>query len=315
MKKILVIKPSSLGDIIHGLQVVESIRAQVPHSHITWVVESAFESVVNACATVDAVIVFQRRGGLRAFMGLLQSIRAERYDIVLDLQGLARSGLMTCAARAHMKLGRADAREGAGLFYSKQVALPASKHSHAVEILAKFLPALDLREEVLSSLRFDFSDLKKDDLLETSSGAVLVFPESRRAEKEWPEFPHFIQAVAARNPQCRFAWCASERSAELCPVANNIINLAGKTSLRQVIALVQAATMVVANDSGPVHIAAAVGTPVLAVYGPTPPALYGPYPLERKTHRTICAADGQMNSIALEQVMREFDQLMQVPRV
>jgi len=305
----LVIKPSSLGDIIHGLQIVESIRAQSPQLHVTWVVEAAFKAVVEACSTVDAVIVFERKGGVAAFVRLLKKIRSQKYDTVLDLQGLARSGLMASAARAEQKIGRFDAREGAGLFYHKKVPLPVAKDSHAVEILAKFLPALGLKEEVVSSLRFDFPDLANDELLASLKGAVLVFPESRRAEKEWPSFAEFIQSAAQKYPDRTFAWCASERSVELCPSAENISNLAGKTDLRQVIALIQEASAVVANDSGPVHIAAAVGTPVLGLYGPTPPALYGPYPLDKPTHLTIHSDDGNMRSITVDQVLAALDGL------
>lgn len=313
MKKLLVIKPSSLGDIIHGLQIVESIRAQAPQIHVTWVVESAFKSVVEACSTVDAVIVFDRRGGVAAFIRLLREIRSQRYDTVLDLQGLARSGLMTMAARAKQKLGRADAREGAGLFYSQKVALPAAKQAHAVEILAKFLPALDLQAQVVSSLRFAFKDLVWDASLASLKGGILVFPESRRLEKEWPHFAGFILSAAEKYPQKEFAWCASERSAAACPIADNIINLAGKTSLQQVIVLIQESAGVVANDSGPIHIAAAVGTPILGLYGPTPPALYGPYPLDKPSHFTIESGDKTMGSIEMKTVIEALGRLISEP--
>jgi lipopolysaccharide heptosyltransferase I len=308
MKKVLIIKPSSLGDIIHGLQVVESIRAQCPGLHVSWVVESAFRSVVEACPTVDAVFIFERQGGLRAFACLLQEIRSQEFDVVLDLQGLARSGLMTCAAQAKRKIGRADAREGAAFFYTEKVALPAARPAHAVDILAKYLPALGLREKIVSSLRFEFPDLPgAQDAVE---GSVLVFPESRRPEKEWPHFARFLESAAERHPECRFAWCASARSAEKCPVAGNVINLAGATSLSEVIALIQNAALVIANDSGPVHVAAAVGTPVLALYGPTAPNQYGPYPLSLKTHRTLRAECGRIASLGLEEVMDAFGDLM-----
>lgn len=300
---ILVIKPSSLGDIIHGLQLVESIRVQTPNLHITWVVESVFKDVVVSCATVDEVIVFERQGGLGAFVRLIKNIRAQKFETVLDLQGLARSGLMTWAARAEHKIGRSDAREGAGLFYTKKIPLPQDKRAHAVEILAKFLPVLDLKEKVVSSLRFNFPNLQNDELLVSLKDSVLVFPESRRTEKEWPAFPEFVHRAAEQSPERRFVWCASERSSKLCPKAENITNVAGKTSLLQAIALIQEASLVVANDSGPVHIAAAVGTSVLALYGPTSPVLYGPYPINKSTHRTIHSNDGIIASITVDQVL------------
>jgi ADP-heptose:LPS heptosyltransferase len=288
---------------------VESIRVQLPELRVTWVVEASFTAVVEACETVDEVIVFERKGGVPGFFRLLKQIRSQEYDTVLDLQGLARSGLMTLAARAKQKLGRSDAREGAGLFYSQKVPLPATKQAHAVEILAKFMPALGLHENIVSSLRFDFPDMDWDTKLDSLTGGILIFPESRRLEKEWPQFASFIQAASQKYPQRKFAWCASERSAAACPGAGNIINLAGQTSLPQIIALIQEAAVVVANDSGPVHIAAAVGTPVLGLYGPTAPALYGPYPLGKSTHRTIQSADGSMASITVDQALVALDDL------
>lgn len=308
--KLLVIKPSSLGDIIHGLQVVESIRVQSPQLHVTWVAEAAFSPVVEACATVDDVLIFERKGGLSRFFRLLKQIRAGGFDLVIDLQGLARSGLMTCAAQAGRKLGRSDAREGAGLFYSEKVPLPQQEKAHAVEILAQFLPALGLRKEIVSSLGFDFPNASRAALPGIYGKCVLVFPESRRPEKEWPGFPEFIRRAARKYPECRFLWCASARSGALCTEAGNIVNLAGKTDLLQIIALIQEAEVVVANDSGPVHIAAAVGTPVLGLYGPTSPALYGPYPLDKPVHRTLNSENGRMDSISVDRVLAVLKDLI-----
>ena len=124
MTEILVIKPSSVGDILHGLQVAQSIKDQAPDSRITWVVRDRFAPLVETCATVDEVLYFRRGRGPRAFLALLREIRARRYDTVLDFQGLARTGVMTMAARATHKIGRGDAREGAGLFYRQRAPLP-----------------------------------------------------------------------------------------------------------------------------------------------------------------------------------------------
>ena len=305
-KHILIIKPSSLGDIIHGLQVVESLRVQQPNVRVTWVVVDALAPVVKACRTVDSIFVFERKGGLRSFVRLLRAIRkARHYDCVLDLQGLARSGLMTLFARADRKIGRADAREGARFCYGETIQLPKVAEPHAVEILCQFLPAMGMSSSVEGALVFDLPTpaLKLPANLDQ---AVLIFPESRREEKNWPYFAEFVAKVARDFPDRHILWCGSASSEQLCPQAANVYNLAGQTSLLDVIALIQSAGAVVANDSGPIHIAAAVGTRVLALFGPTPPEAYGPYPVEAPRHITLRSDDHRMDSLSVDAVYESF---------
>jgi heptosyltransferase-1 len=305
-KHILVVKPSSLGDIIHGLQVVESLRVQQPHVKITWVVADAFAPVVRACRTVDSIFVFERKGGLRGFVRLLRQIRqARHYDCVLDLQGLARSGLMTLFARAGRKIGRADAREGACFCYGETVALPEVSEPHAVEVLCQFLPSFGLSNRVEGTLVFDLPNPQLQ-LPESLDQAILVFPESRREEKNWPYFAEFVTRVANDFPERNLLWCGSAAIADVCPTGPNVYNLAGQTGLLDVIALIQAAGAVLANDSGPIHIAAAVGTPVLALFGPTPPEAYGPYPLQAEQHITLRSDEHTMGSLSVDTVYASF---------
>ncbi|HAV14503.1 MAG TPA: hypothetical protein DCX06_13585 [Opitutae bacterium] len=307
LQKLLIIKPSSLGDIIHGLQVVNSIRIHQPNTHVTWVVADAFSPVVESCDAVDEVIVFKRKGGLGSFWRLLQAIkRSGKYDYVLDMQGLARSGLMTKAAISDRKIGRSDAREGAGFFYDVKVPMPSTEQPHAVEILSQFLPAIGLPLEVKDGLSFRLP-VPTVSLPETLSKSVLVFPESRREEKNWPYFADFLQAMEQSHPQQVFIWCGSAASASQCPQLANVYNLAGKTSLLDAIALIQKAGAVLANDSGPIHIAAAVGTPVLALFGPTPIESYGPYPIDADAHFTLRSDDHVMASLELNTVCEAFN--------
>lgn len=305
-KNILIIKPSSLGDIIHGLQVVESLRIQQPNTRVTWVVADSLAPVVEACRTVDAVFVFQRKGGLIGFIRLLHAIRKTcHYDCVLDLQGLARSGLMTLFARAYRKVGRADAREGARFCYGETVELPKASELHAVDILRQFLPAMSLSASVEGKLVFDLPTPQLK-LPAAMDAAILIFPESRRDEKTWPYFAEFVTRAASDFPDRNFVWCGSAASAETCPQAANIYNLAGQTGLLDVIALIQSGGAVVANDSGPIHIAAAVATPVLALFGPTPVEAYGPYPVDAPDHLTLRSADHTMPSLKVDTVYECF---------
>ena len=114
VKSLLVIKPSSLGDIVHALQVVQTLARERPDCRISWVVRERFAGLVQAAPFVHEVIIFRRRDGWREFLRLLRQLRQREFDAVWDMQGLLRSGLMTAAARAPEKWGRRDAREGSG---------------------------------------------------------------------------------------------------------------------------------------------------------------------------------------------------------
>ena len=121
MPEMLIIKPSALRDIVHGLQVATSIKAQRPEWRISWIVRDIFSPLVRSCAAVDQIYVFRREGGLRGFWHLMREVRQKKFDLVLDLQGLLRTGLMTQWSRGRRKVGRADAREGAGFFIGRKL--------------------------------------------------------------------------------------------------------------------------------------------------------------------------------------------------
>lgn len=302
---LLVVKPSSFGDIIHGLQVVESIRSQLPDTHITWIVRDIFAPLVKSAKTVDDILIYERKGGIRKFVDLLKEIRQKEYDIVLDLQGLARSGLMTAAARASLKLGRTDSRELAHLAYDQQIPLPETgKQSHAVEILLQFLPEFGLKPELNGVVEFHPAHIRPPVAEIIQKPYILLFPDSRRAEKEWPYFPELTGKLLQSHPDTQIIWAGS-KSPENPPQHERFTNLIGNTSLEEVITLVSKASLVIANDSGPMHLAAAAGTPVLAIFGPTSPSLYGPYPPSRHENRVITAPEGNLKELAPEIVHQE----------
>jgi hypothetical protein len=172
--RLLVIKPSSLGDIVHGLQVLAAWVAARAALEVTWVVRAEFAPLVELSSLVQRVIVFERRGGCASWRRLWVELRREPFDLVLDLQGLLRSGLMTAVARAPRKVGRPDAWEGARWFYDVVVARP--------EGAADGVPWERVR------------------------GAVVVFLESRRAEKNWGGFATLTGELLRRDPARRVVW-------------------------------------------------------------------------------------------------------------
>lgn len=312
MSKILIIKPSSLGDILHGLQVAQSLREQWKGCvHISWVVSSVFASLVEACETVDHVLIFERSEGISGFKRLVSQVRTEQFDWVLDFQGLARSGLLTFFSKAKHKLGRSDAREFSGLAYSQKAPLPPSGEKlHAIDILLQFLPLMGLKPELRGSLSFNAPTVSYN-FLEGIEDYILIFPNSRRREKEWPYFIELTDNLLKRFPQRTVIWSGSD------PLVPNpqwntkqFINLMGQTQLLDMLPLMQRARLVITNDSGPMHFAAAMDREVLALFGPTAPERFGPYPLAKTTHHVLRAPDGDLKTLPVSSVLETLDSIL-----
>lgn len=303
--ELLVIKPSSLGDIIHGLVVVESLRFARPEIRVTWVVRDVFEPFVAACETVAETITFERKGGVAGWVKLFKILNSQHFDAVLDLQGLLRSGLMTGVACAPRKLGRLDAREGSSFFYNEQPALPLlGKKSHALEILLQFLPLFGVPAAVQGILKFKEAADFKGCVADVKAGSIILFPNSRRVEKEWPYFVKLTNELLDCYPDYPFVWAGDQGGDLLNGLKNrpNLLDMRGKIPISALPALINCARLVIANDSGPVHLAAAMGKEVLALFGPTNSALYGPYPLNRPIHHVIQAPGGDLSLLPMAAV-------------
>ena len=304
MPDILIIEPSSFGDIIHGLQVATSIRSQLPEARISWVVAERFTGLVERCEAVDHVFVFHRRGGWREFYALLRGLRSTKFDVVIDMQGLARSGVMTLATRARRKMGRSDAREGARVFYTECTPLPGIAHSaHAVDVLLQFLPMLGLKGELCGDVAFRDSPVPHG-VSTGEDSPLILFPSSRRAEKNWQGFSDLTDRLLEAYPSRQVVW-AGDAPAEgnNRRPAGRFLNLTGKTGLGEVIGLVGNALLVVANDSGPAHLAAACGVPVVVLFGPTDPRRFGPYPPDRSSNRVLSAPGGDLQRLTVDAVL------------
>jgi ADP-heptose:LPS heptosyltransferase len=313
MTELLIIKPSSLGDIVQALQVATSLKAQRQNLRISWIVREMFAPLVRACEAVDRVYVFERAAGAKGFLQLMAEVRKTKFDYVFDMQGLLRTGLMTSRARAKHKIGRADAREGAGLFYDKKVPLPPDgKRSHAIDILLEFCPVLGAKPELQGTLKFRDVENLNLKFAEGRGGAkpVLMFPDSRRPEKRWGGFKQLTELLLREDPTRKVVWAGSnplpDRNA--FPAAR-FLNLAGNTSLVSLPALIKRADWVVTNDSGPMHLAAALGVRVFGIFGPTDPRLYGPYPLNGPTNFVIQAPVGDLKLLPAKEVYARFQRI------
>lgn len=312
MKTLLVIKPSSLGDIVHGLQVVQTLVREQPDWRVTWLVRERFAGLVEAAPFVSETIVFRRRGGWKAFWGLLRELHGRRFDSVWDMQGLMRSGLMTAAARAPEKWGRPDAREGAGLFYRKRVDRPtgAGPH-HALDILQPFLamagirPRLEFPLELKAGPEFPWRGFFARDPRRT----FVMFTDSRGAGKEWPRFSELTDLIFRSIPDSRVAWCAGKPVTPGCVLPEGrFLNLTG-CPMEEMIGLVRQPAIFVGNDSGPMHLSAASGNRVLAIFGPTSPRRFGPYPLTARKHLAVEAPGGRLDRLEPPAVLAALEEL------
>jgi ADP-heptose:LPS heptosyltransferase len=304
--KILVIKPSSLGDIVHGLRIVHQVHQILPDIRIDWVVKKGLEDILFASGLVEKIYLFERGGGFLSYIRLIKKIRNLKYDYVLDLQGLLRSAVLTATARSKNKFGVADGRELSTFFYSCIGEKCRQKQLHAIDRLVPFLEKIGVANyNATLPLEFKNSTLNGTTRNKLAKKKyILLFPESRRLEKVWPFFNELSYSLLKKK---NF----------LLVVAGNYqdkdflgsIDLRGKLKLSELPELIRGASVVVTNDSAPLHIASALGTSTVALFGPTEEEKYGPYPLQQKSYRILTAPDGQMKSIALESVIYAVDEL------
>jgi heptosyltransferase-1 len=310
MTELLIIKPSSLGDIVHGLQLATSLKAQCEGLRISWIVTDVFAPIVRACEAVDQVYVFERKGGAKGFLKLMREVRKSKFDYAFDLQGLLRTGLMISRVHAKIKVGRRDAREWATMFYDQKVPLPPDgRRSHAVDILLQFCPVLGAKPELRGTLRFRDVEALNLSFAEGRGGAkpILMFPDSRRAEKCWGGFKQLTEIILREGRNRKVIWAGNNRVPDRGAYpAEQFLNLTANTSLVSLPALIRRADWVVTNDSGPMHLAAALGVRTFGIFGPTDPRLFGPYPLTGPTNFVVQAPLGDLKLLAAKDVYARF---------
>lgn len=283
--KILVVKPSSLGDIIHTLPTVRILRRAFPKADIAWFVNENFAPVLDGCPVINRVIPFARHRyntphGMMELGRLLAALRRERFDWAIDLQCLLRSSLVTLATGARRRTGLADGREGSTNFYNEHIKIPAA-HMHAVD---RYLMVPRQLGIPVDAVEFPLAPDPRGPKAGPEK-LILVNPGARWPTKRWPApcFSELLARFAALWPDHRLAIIGSgdERvTAEAIAAAAHtpVEVLAGRTTLPQLVDLMRRAALLISNDSGPMHLAVAVGTPVVAIFGPTNPRLTGPYP-------------------------------------
>lgn len=336
-ERILIIRPSALGDVCRSVPVLAALRARWPNAAIDWLVQDAFAPAIEAHPALSEVVAFPRRdlaplARPDKFVAAVRwgnGLRRRRYDLVIDCQGLMRSGLMTLATAAPVRVGAADARELAHLAYTRRVESAGS--THAVDrMLGLAQAAIDTygaSEPIAAPDMRLYSAPEAQRAAElllgdAASGPLVVLaPTSRWPAKQWPDerFAQLALAVLERTKASiavvggpgERAQC--ERTCALSYDHPRVIDLVARTGIAELMAIVQRASLVVANDSAVLHMAVGFARPLVALFGPTLTGLVGPYerssdviqheaPSHPSAHKNAANAS-MMHAIAADEVI------------
>ena len=296
---------------MHALMVTQTIRDHFPDATIDFLVRDRFASIVERCQTVDNLIIFKRNDGPFGFLKLLKEIRKKRYDAVIDMQAQFRTGLMVAAAKSKLKIGRKDAREGSGIFCNHIIDLPANPTPHQVDTFLQFLPVLGKPATLGSPISFDTPAIETIDPKLATTPPVVMMPHSRGKEKEWPYFRELTHRIFKEMPHQTVVWDSHIAiPSEELEDEPRFFNTTSKTTIPEMISLVRDAAIVVSNDSGPMHISAALAKPTIALFGPTKIEKYGAYPLDSPRNANIQSTTTDWSDVSVDRVFKELKALL-----
>jgi lipopolysaccharide heptosyltransferase I len=323
--RILLVKLSSFGDVIHALPTLEALRAAFSKAHITWLVEAAYAPLLQDHPALDEVWPVPRvrlgqkvnKGEMVNLLRLMRRVRTARFDLVIDLQGLLKSAMWVALARSPRKVGYNRTREMSYLALTERIP-PYDPEAHAVWRylnVARYLgasPALPrfrlglnpiLPDAACQSLnvganlmfaqtpgRTQGSPLRKKNAVDDKfvsvhreRSLVVLHPGARWASKIWPSaswasLANWLIREKGLNVVITGSHADRELAAQItAQMREKALNLAGCTSLAELAGIMQKARLALTADTGPMHLAAALGTKVVAIFGPTAPGRSGPF--------------------------------------
>lgn len=285
-RKILIIKPSSLGDIIHCLPVLNSLNECFPDAEIHWLIARNFADLLDDHPMISKLWIIDKDrwkrplyffSTIKDLCRLHKELKKESFDIVIDLQGLFRSGIITFLTGSPVRIGFKEARELSYLFYTHRV--EGGRDVHAVERYLKILSAIQCPSRevafpipVRENHRKIYSEILKEEY-------AVIAPGARWDTKRWPaeRFAYIARKLPFKSVIVGGRDDISIAEDIVHSSDGKAISLSGKTDLKGLVEIIRGARFVLCNDSGPAHIGAALGVPVFALFGPTSPVRTGPY--------------------------------------
>lgn len=337
-QNILLIKMSSLGDILHTLPFAAALRQRFPQARITWLVHPQFAGFVPDPPVIDEVLYFDKvkfkkqslLEKLRYFREMRALLHSKHFDLVIDMQGLFKSAVLAAISGCSERIGYCELREGSS-FVSRAITGAHSK-DHVIERYLDVARYLGARVDSLEDVRFPLPDLAKESAAVRSKlqaagwqgGAyVVIVPGARWETKVWP-VEHYIalaQKLVAEGTAVVLAGGPDDAAKGAAIAASCgsslVLDLTGQTTLRELAALIKGAQFYISGDTGPLHFAAALKKPLIAMYGPTRADRTGPYGSKNSTVllspaecagclRKHCSSWHCMHDITPEQVYKIY---------
>ena len=289
--KILILKPSSLGDVVHAMPVLRLLKLEFPESEIHWWLEDRLRPLLVGDPDLAAVAPFERRQW-RSAQGWWRTVRVgwglrrQRFDWVIDLQALARSAWFAWLANGALTVGLDSGREGARGLYDRVVARP-HPDAHAVEWNLAVLHALGVPTDRSFEWLPHWPDAAaaiRQRQANDNVRWIMLCPGARWENKRWPtaNFAALIKHLLAADAGLNIGVLGGREDQPLGRVLatenpGRCLDLTGQTSLPELVEWLRLGELLVNNDTGPMHIAAALGKPVVALFGPTHAGRTGPW--------------------------------------
>ncbi|MCC7418264.1 MAG: glycosyltransferase family 9 protein [Acidobacteria bacterium] len=293
--RILLVRLGALGDVVHAIPVAAALRRALPSARIDWLVSAKHREVLDLVPAIDQRLAINDRAGASGGRTLLQAIaglRRERYDVAIDLQGLIKSAALARLSGATRVIGFASpfVREPLARWFYTEAHDPGTggvhdrgEGRHIVEINLGILEALGIpRGPIVFPLAPIDSAAARSVRERTGGRYALLNPGAAWPNKRWPpeRFAAVARALRARHALASTVlWGPAEETLarEVVAASEGAAALAPRTSIADLVALARGAALMVSGDTGPTHLAAAVGTPIVALFGPTRPQRNGPW--------------------------------------
>lgn len=298
MDRILIVKLSSIGDVVHTLPVIRTIRHNLPNSYIAWIVEDKAKEILEGNKDVDRIITINTKLWRKAFnsstireiLDVINTLRKERFDTAIDLQGLIKSGVISYLSWAKTRIGfdSENCRELLSILFTNKKVSPKKEESHVVDKNLSLLKPFGFKE---IKKEFFISHSLKDDkyindfLLKNRINGKHIIAVNLGAgwkTKEWgiKNYAELCDRIVSEiGANIILTWGPGEEN-----MVKDIMDLmayrpliAPPTTLKQLVALLRRCELFIGGDTGPLHIAAALKIPTVAIYGPSDPLRNGPY--------------------------------------